>query len=89
MIGEMPDGAYRELKRGEREELLRRAALPLVDFPPIVGEVIHGDGVGHTLGFPTANIALSSGVVPEQTFTCRVTLDGRVFLGAGSYQGKK
>lgn len=89
MIGEMPDGAYRELKRGEREELLRRAALPLVDFPPIVGEVIHGDGVGHTLGFPTANIVLPSGVIPAQTFTCRVTLDNRVFLGAGSYQAKK
>lgn len=40
----MPEGAYRDLKRGEREELLRRAALPLVDYAPIVGEVVHGDG---------------------------------------------
>lgn len=85
----MPDGAYRELKRGEREELLRRGALPLVDFPPIVGEVVHGDARGRSLGFPTANIVLPAGIVPEKTFTCRVTLDGRVFLGAGSYQGQK
>lgn len=41
LLGEMPEGAYRELKRGEREELLRRAALPLVDYTPIVGEVVH------------------------------------------------
>lgn len=55
----MPEGAYRELKRGEREELLRRACLPLVDFDPIVGTVIHGDGRGQTIGYSTANIALS------------------------------
>ena len=89
LLGEMPDGAYRELKRGEREELLRRGAIPLVDFAPIMGEVIHGDGVGHTLGFPTANILMTNGVVPDKTFTCRVTLDGQIYLGAGSYQVKK
>ena len=89
MLGEMPDGAYRELKRGEREELLRRGALPIVDYTPIVGEVVHGDGRGHTIGFPTANVVLAAGMVPEKTFTCRVTIDGSVYLGAGSYQGKK
>ena len=89
MLGEMPDGAFRELKRWEREELLRRGALPLVDFPPVVGEVVHGDARGRTIGFPTANIILPAGIVPEQTYTCRVTIDGKVFLGAGSYQGKK
>ncbi len=89
LLGDMPDGAYRELKRGEREELLRRSALPLIDHPPLMGEVIHGDGRGHAIGFPTANFALSPGVVPEETFTCRVTLEEEVFLGAGSYQAKK
>ncbi len=89
LLGDMPEGAYRELKRGEREEMLRRSALPLVDYPPIVGEVVHGDGKGHILGFPTANIVLAPGILPAKTFTCRVTLDGEVFLGAGSYQEKK
>lgn len=89
LLGDMPDGAYRELKRGEREELLRRSALPLVDYPPIMGEVIHGDGKGHTIGFPTANILLATDILPEKTFTCRVTIDGEVFQGAGSYQAKK
>lgn len=89
LLGDMPDGAYRDLKRGEREELLRRAALPLVDYLPIVWEVIHGDGRGHTLGFPTANIAIEKGIVPDKTFTCRVTIDGQIYLGAGSYQLQK
>jgi len=89
LLGDMPDGAYRELKRGEREELLRRGAIPLVDFAPISGEVIHGDGVGHKLGFPTANILMENGILPDKTFTCRVTLDGAIYLWAGSYQVKK
>jgi 23S rRNA pseudouridine2605 synthase len=89
LLGEMPEGAYRELKRGEREELLRRAALPLVDYTPIVGEVVHWDGLGHTLGFATANVILANDILPDKTFTCRVTIDGEVFLGAGSYQVKK
>lgn len=85
----MPEGAYRDLKRGEREELLRRSGLPLVDYTPIIGEVIHGDGRGHTIGFPTANIALDVNILPEETFSCRVTIDGNVFLAGGSYQAKK
>jgi riboflavin kinase/FMN adenylyltransferase len=63
--------------------------LPLVDFPPIVGEVVHWDGRGHTIGFATANVVLANGILPDKTFTCRVTIDGEVLLGAGSYQVKK
>ncbi len=80
LLGIMPDGAYRELKRGEREELLRRAALPLVDYAPIVGEVIHGDGRGHSLGFPTANIVMAADVLPNETFSCRVKIGEEVYL---------
>ena len=89
LLGIMPDGAYRELKRGEREELLRRAALPLVDYAPIVGEVVHGDGRGHSLGFPTANIVMAADVLPNETFSCRVKIGEEVYLWAGSYQPKK
>lgn len=88
-LGEMPEGAYRELKRGEREELLRRACLPLVDFDPIVGTVIHGDGRGHTIGYPTANIALSGVSLPDETFSCRVKIGEEVYLGAGVFQKNK
>lgn len=89
LLADMPDGAYRELKRGEREELLRRAALPLVDYAPIVGKVIHGDGRGHSLGFPTANIVMPADILPHQTFSCRVKIGEEIYLGAGSYQPKK
>ena len=89
-LADMPEGAYRELKRGEREELLRRACLPLVEYPPIVGEVIHGDGKGHSLGYPTANITLSEGIhLPDEVFSCRVKIGDEVFLGAGTYNPKK
>ncbi len=80
LLGIMPDGAYRELKRGEREELLRRAALPVVDYAPIVGEVVHGDGRGHSLGFPTANIVMASDVLPNETFSCRVKIGEEIYL---------
>ncbi len=80
LLGEMPEGAYRDLKRGEREELLRRAALPLVDYMPIVGEVVHGDGRGHALGFPTANIVVPNNTIPHQTFSCRVSIGGEIYL---------
>jgi pseudouridine synthase len=89
LLADLPDGAYRELKRGEREELLRRSALPLVDFAPLVGEVVHGDGRGHEIGFPTANIVVAAGTFPDKTFSCRVKVGERLFLGAGSYQVKK
>lgn len=76
----MPEGAYRELKRGEREELLRRACLPLVEYAPIVGEVIHGDGRGRSLGYPTANIAVPGSILPDEVFSCRVKLGEETFL---------
>lgn len=88
-LGEMPEGAYRELKRWEREELLRRACLPLVDFDPIVGTVIHGDNQGHTIGYPTANIAFSGWALPDEVFSCRVKLGEEVFLWAGTYNSQK
>ncbi len=89
LLSDMPDGAYRELKRGEREELLRRWAIPLIDATPIVGEVIHGNGIGKKYGFPTANIAYAPNVLENKTYSCRVTLRGTVYLGAGSYQVEK
>lgn len=46
--------------------------------PPIVlkGTVIHGKGLGHTVGMPTANLALYPGQEqpPEGVYAVRVTL---------------
>jgi len=33
-------------------------------FPGALGEVVHGDARGRTLGFPTANVALQNGALP-------------------------
>lgn len=45
----------------------------------IEGEVVHGDAIGRTLGFPTANIHMYDDAVPDGVWAARVRLrDGRV-----------
>jgi FAD synthase len=51
--------------------------------------VIHGDGRGQTIGYPTANVALSEVTLPDETFSCRVKIGEEVFLGAGVFQKNK
>ncbi len=51
--------------------------------------MIHGDGRGHTIGFPTANIDLPAAALPDETFSCRVKIGDEIFLGAGVYQKHK
>lgn len=51
----------------------------------IVGQVIHGDQRGRTLGFPTANISLLGLASPPLgVYGVRVHLDGRQWLGAAN-----
>lgn len=51
----------------------------------IVGQVIHGDQRGRTLGFPTANISLLGLASPPLgVYGVRVYLDGRQWLGAAN-----
>lgn len=45
----------------------------------IEGEVVHGDALGRTLGFPTANLHMYDETVPDGVWAARVSLrDGRV-----------
>lgn len=45
----------------------------------IEGEVVHGDAIGRTLGFPTANVHMYDETVPDGVWAARVGLrDGRV-----------
>ncbi len=48
------------------------------------GEVVRGEGIGTTLGFPTANIAVPERqVMPARgVYACTVNLDGRRWVGA-------
>lgn len=51
----------------------------------IVGQVVHGDQRGRTLGFPTANISLLGLASPPLgVYGVRVYLDGRHWLGAAN-----
>ena len=45
------------------------------------GKVIAGKGLGHTLGFPTANLALPEGLValPHGVYACTATVDKKVY----------
>jgi len=47
-------------------------------FPELSGRVVHGDGRGRKLGFPTANIAPSvhSPLLPDGVYCCLVRIAG-------------
>ncbi len=46
------------------------------------GKVIHGRGLGHTIGIPTANLALPAGVIcPKHgVYACIATVEGKEYL---------
>ena len=49
----------------------------------IVGEVLHGRGIGMTLGFPTANIKPYHSAIPAQgVYAAEVSLDGQCLAAA-------
>jgi riboflavin kinase / FMN adenylyltransferase len=52
----------------------------------VVGEVVHGDGRGRDLGFPTANLRFDGPVVlpPNGIYAVRVAWDGRTADGVAS-----
>ncbi len=44
----------------------------------ILGTVIHGDGRGRQIGFPTANLETPNELIPSNgVYACRIRLDGR------------
>ena len=65
----------RLLAEGEMEK-----ATAFLGHPHLLsGEVIHGRGLGHTIGIPTANIALPEGVACPKlgVYACTATVDGK------------
>lgn len=51
-------------------------------FPSTLGEVVRGDGRGHELGCPTANVATRTPVLPPHgVYGVEVILDGRAWPG--------
>lgn len=61
--------------------------LPFLLPEPIMlcGEVTHGKALGHTLGFPTANISLNEGLdIRRGIYASRVELDGTSYIAVSN-----
>lgn len=67
------------IKNGDVEEALQLMTRPYM----LEGKVIHGRGVGHTIGFPTANTEIPENrVVPKDgVYLTKVTVDGQPYKG--------
>lgn len=63
------------LERGEAEQAMRFLGHPHL----ISGTVVHGQALGRTIGFPTANLPLAPDVLvpPYGVYAARAELDGR------------
>ncbi len=67
------------IKNGEMEKAAEYMTRPYA----VSGEVVHGRGVGKTLGFPTANISIPpNAVIPKNgVYLTKVRLDGEIYDG--------
>lgn len=54
-------------------------------FPGALGEVVHGDARGRTIGFPTANVALQNGALPPTgVYAVEAVVDGETFAAVAN-----
>jgi len=54
-------------------------------FPGALGEVVHGDARGRTIGFPTANVALQNGALPPKgVYAVEAVVDGETFAAVAN-----
>lgn len=54
-------------------------------FPGALGEVVHGDARGRTMGFPTANLALQGGALPPAgVYAVEAVVDGETFAAVAN-----
>jgi riboflavin kinase/FMN adenylyltransferase len=64
---------------------LARARTYLGRFPSALGQVEHGEARGRTLGFPTANVALTSGAAPPSgVYAVEAIVDGNTFAAVAN-----
>ena len=66
------------LEMGDMEEAARFLGHPHT----LSGPVISGRGLGHTIGIPTANLALPQGIVCPRlgVYACKAVVDGKEYL---------
>ena len=67
------------VKSGQVQDVTALMTMPY----SVSGEVVHGEGIGRNLGFPTANINIPENtVVPKDgVYLSKVLFDGKEFLG--------
>ena len=67
------------IQKGKMEKVTEYMGRPFA----VSGEVVHGRGIGRTIGFPTANINMPEGIaVPKDgVYLSKVLFDGMVFYG--------
>lgn len=53
------------------------------------GRVVHGDGIGHTLGFPTANVDVSNCILPAEGIYATYLHEGERRWPAATYVGTR
>ena len=68
----------RLLELGEMEEAVRFLGHPHI----FTGQVVPGRGLGHTIGVPTANLAIPEGLVLPKNgvYACKALVDGKEYL---------
>ena len=68
----------RLLELGEMEEAVRFLGHPHI----FTGQVVPGRGLGHTIGVPTANLAIPDGLVLPKNgvYACKALIDGKEYL---------
>jgi riboflavin kinase/FMN adenylyltransferase len=82
-----PEAVHSNLARAalERGDVAEARRL-LGHFWFVTGEVIHGQKLGRTLGFPTANIALDPSCrLRHGIYAVRLTVDGRTYDGVANF----
>ncbi|MBE6983851.1 MAG: bifunctional riboflavin kinase/FAD synthetase [Ruminococcaceae bacterium] len=66
------------IEQGEMEK-----ATAFLGHPHILsGEVVHGRGLGHTIGIPTANLQIPEGVICPKfgVYACKTVIEGKEYL---------
>lgn len=72
----------REAVRGGELELSNRM---LGRWPSILGTVVHGEGRGRTLGFPTANVTIAdTALPPDGVYAVEIIHDGETWFGVAN-----
>ena len=57
-----------------------------MSFNPFSGIVIWGKKLGRTIGFPTANIALTPGILEDGVYTFDIDIAWASYHGVGTYR---